>query len=173
MIPQVIGGLSPRKVALPRFSYKQALLPYSPQKPSESPLSRRHNQWPWRGFAFLSDASILLGLMGIKGPAKQLGLVSIPYYLYAIARPQSSESRLNEILYQLTANGLFPFLNVSFGMKMGPFLQKIAPIFKKQALAEMAGGLMGLLILTPLVGDPASHQLIQWVSKKRRAKNHD
>lgn len=145
---------------------------YSAGTPIES-KPPAYQQWPWRGFAFCSD----LGTVGYLVNKPKLGIVgwalALPYYLYAIFKQPKSEQQRQELLYQATANGIFPFVEAKAGVGIGDLLHRyvISPVIKKypasalswltQPRSKIAGGLMALLALTPTVGDPIS----DWIFK--------
>jgi hypothetical protein len=137
---------------------------------SQSPA---HQQWPWRGFAFCSD----LGTLGYLMNKPKLGFVgwtlALPYYLYALFQQPKGEQRNRELIYQATANGIFPFAAAKAGVITGGFIYQrfITQFIKKyptsilkrftQPISKIAGGFIALLTLTPMVGDPLSHWMIQ------------
>ena len=132
-----------------------------------------YQQWPLRGFAFCSD----LGTVGYLVNKPKIGIVgwalALPYYLYAVFKQPKGEQQRQELLYQATANGIFPFVEAKAGVGMGDLLYRhvISPVSQKyphlalscltQPRSKIAGGLMALLALTPTVGDPIS----DWILK--------
>lgn len=134
-----------------------------------------HRQWPWRILPFCSD----LGTVGYLINRPKVGLIgwllAMPYYLYAVLRQPDSQKRKEEVLYQSTANGLFPLVEAKMGINVGYFLykrltsiqhKKICPIDdltkRPIALYKLAGGLLALAIMTPMLGDPFSH----WIGEQ-------
>jgi len=134
-----------------------------------------YREWPWRTFAFCSD----LGTVGYLTNMPKLGIVgwllALPYYGAAILTQPNGKKRKEEILYQATGNGIFPFLEAKAGVKAGGwlygYLQNAAvakkcsiPILNKltQSMAKIGGSLIALFTLTPAIGDPIS----QWVVKQ-------
>jgi len=102
-------------------------------------------------------------------------LLALPYYGYALLTQPNGKKRKEEIMYQATGNGIFPFLEAKAGVKAGGWLYDYLqnaegakkysiPILKKltQPMAKIGGGLIALLTLTPAVGDPVS----QWIVKQ-------
>jgi hypothetical protein len=141
---------------------------------SKAALPEQLHQWPWRGLAFASDLGIIAHLLKQPKLAGLGWLVAAPYYAVCIgARPNASQ-RKEEAVYQLSANGVFPFLCAKVGAKLGDglgvrFLKKIggsarsfSPLWGKGI-----GGLLGLAFLTPTVGDPLSQTLISTLKKVR------
>lgn len=132
-----------------------------------------HRQWPWRSFAFCSD----LGTVGYLVNKPKLGLLgwvlALPYYLYALFKQPKGEQRKQEFIYQTTANGIFPFTEAKLGVVIGDLIDQhlITPLIKKyptsafsrltQPMSKIAGGLIALLALTPTMGDPVSHWIMQ------------
>lgn len=150
--------------------------PATPEPDREIPLSHR---WPFRGLAFASD----LGTVSYLVNQPRLGhigwLLSLPYYAVSILKAPSGNKRHEEILYQATANGLFPYAEAKLGMLAGEqvshqvqsFLKKHAPASQLRKLApsvyKLLGGLGALILLTPRLGDPLSHWLISQYRQRR------
>jgi hypothetical protein len=146
------------------------MLQNSPLTPAEVE-SPKYRQWPWRAFAFCSD----LGTVGYLANKPRLGLLgwafALPYYLYALIQAPQGQQRLQEMLYQATANGIFPFAEAKAGVMAAGLLYQclIVPFVKKYPLSpfnrltlpasKIAGGLTALFALTPKVGDPLSDWL--------------
>jgi len=131
--------------------------------------TQTQRQWPWRIFPFASD----LGTVGCLLKRPKLGLlgwaIAAPYYLVSILKQPNGQQRKNEALYQATANGVFPFLAAKTGAKFGEALYRLLKahslnavnVLWKQNRLKLLGGLLGLVVLTPTVGDPISRQLCQ------------
>ena|GEM_PF-4660547 len=131
-------------------------------------------QWPWRIFAFLSD----LGTIGCLLKKRWMGALgwslALPYYAYALIHQPDSKSRKEEALYQVTANGIFPFMAAKIGITLGDrTYQKIGKSVAKNyphtfftelthPMYKGIGGLLALLALTPTLNDPLSHKIVQW-----------
>jgi hypothetical protein len=135
---------------------------------SDSLESQTHRQWPWRLLPFASD----LGTVGCLLNKPKLGLlgwvIATPYYLYAISKQPDAHRRKDEMLYQVTANGFFPLVEAKIGVNSGEILHQLVSKTKilsahaaKQSHCKLFGGLLGLITLTPLVGDPISNQVCQ------------
>jgi hypothetical protein len=152
---------------------------FKPSKSEGSTVNLTAHRWPWRLFAFLSD----MGLVGhlVRQPKlAKLGLgLSLPYYAYAIASQPDAHAQQEEVLYQATANGLFPYVEAKIGVKAGRMLYRelIATLPKKYARAlirraapSMLQSVMGfaaLVALTPTVGDPLSRSILKFYREKR------
>jgi hypothetical protein len=143
-------------------------MPPSLSNVSETP---RYRQWPYRGFAFASD----LGLVGylLKQPIMgTIGwLIALPYYAYALLQQKNPKDRKEEALFQATANGIFPFIEAKLGVTAGDWISKKPPQNAKKYPSSVLprlprpvykgiGGLLALLVLTPTLGDPLSHWLL-------------
>lgn len=131
-------------------------------------------QWPWRIFAFLSD----LGTIGCLLQKRWMGVLgwslALPYYAYALIHQPDSKSRKEEALYQVTANGIFPFMAAKVGIILGDkAYQSIGKNWTKSSphtflsklthpMVKGIGGLLALLVLTPTVNDPISHKIVKW-----------
>ena len=149
------------------------MLQNSPLTPAEIE-NPKYRQWPWRAFAFCCD----LGTVGYLANKPKLGLLgwalALPYYLYALIQASKGRQRHQEMLYQVTANGIFPFAEAKVGVIAGGLLYQrlIAPFITKYPhlyfsrltlpASKIAGGLTALFTLTPKVGDPLSN----WLSNK-------
>lgn len=133
----------------------------------------KHQQWPWRSFAFFSD----LGTEGYLVNKPQLAgigwLIALSYYIYAIFSQPKGKKRNEEVVYQATANGIMPFAEAKAAVLAGEYIQKkLAVPFQKRnkvslfkwvslPASKVTGGLMALLALTPGVGDPVSKRIIK------------
>ncbi len=128
-----------------------------------------YRQWPWRGFAFCSD----LGSIGylLKNPrlARWGWALALPYYAYALIHQPSRAKRQEELIYQATANGVFPFLAAKGGVQAGQAVHQAVSSHWKEVLLkhglsaprfQLVGALLALLLLTPGVGDPLSRWLL-------------
>ncbi len=141
---------------------------------SQADLSEQLHQWPWRGLAFASDLGTMAHLLKQPKLAGLGWLVSAPYYAVCIGVQPSTNRRKEEAVYQLSANGIFPFLAAKVGATLGDafgvrFLQKIGGTARtfSPLLSRGIGGLLGLAVLTPTVGDPLSQTLISTLKKVR------
>jgi hypothetical protein len=133
---------------------------------SDKPVEDKLHQWPWRGFAFASDLGILAQLLRKPKLAGVGWLIALPYYGYSLVSKPSKEKRIEEAVYQLTANGLCPLIEVKLGIIVGKL---VGVKFPKIALPvwKGAGGLLALAVLTPAVGDPVSSQIVQKYQAQR------
>jgi hypothetical protein len=147
----------------------------SQQKDDDQNDKQPCRQWPWRIFAFLSD----LGTIGVLIKKRWMGALgwslAIPYYAYALIHQPDSKSRKEEALYQVTANGILPFMAAKAGITLGDkvyqqFGTKLANHYPHTFLSKLShpmykgiGGLLALLVLTPTVNDPLSHKFIKTV----------
>lgn len=138
---------------------------------TEEPLL--HRKWPWRILPFASD----LGTIGYLMNRPKLGLagwvIATPYYLYAIMRRPNRKKRNEEVLYQSTANGIFPAIEAKLGVIAGGLLHdqlnpNLLQKYPGSALTRLSntayklvGGILALVALTPSLGDPLSHWLGQ------------
>jgi hypothetical protein len=161
---------------LPNRSLCHVPVAYTVNQPENSRLS--HRKWPWRILAFSSD----LGTVGYLVKLPQLGLVgwllALPYYVLAVARQPNVQSQKEELLYQSTANGLFPLIEAKLGILAADNLHKgFAPRLTRQGISglnslasrsvwKMLGSLIALATLTPTLGDRISH----WLLKQYRNK---
>jgi hypothetical protein len=132
-----------------------------------------YRQWPWRGFAFCSD----LGTVGYLANKPKLGILgwilATPYYVLTLFKQPPGKERRQELIYQATANGFFPFVEAKTGVMLGGLLHQhvFIPFINKNSVSalsrltlppsKIAGGLTTLLTLTPTVGDPLSHWIIK------------
>lgn len=153
----------------PFASFKATALPLSCQTSADSLAKGFYRQWPWRLFAFASD----LGTVGYLVNKPALGLlgwmIALPYYGVSILRQPNRAERRDELLYQATANGLFPLVEAKAGAvagewlfnKTGAWVQKHSPISALTRLTspvyKALGSLGAMLALTPLLGDPLGH----------------
>lgn len=156
---------------------------YKPTGTSNAPAKTpTHRQWPMRGLAFASD----LGLVGYLVKQPILGsigwLIALPYYAYALLKQPDKQSRKEEFLFQVTANGLLPLAEAKAGIMTGNLgYQKLSALLVQkyptsvlskltQPMYKAIGGLLALLVLTPTLGDPISHwMMVQYQSRYRRA----
>ena len=140
--------------------------------PSLQPLqvdTPAYRQWPWRGFAFCSD----LGTVGYLLNKPKFGILgwalALPYYLYALACQPTGQQRNQELLYQSTANGVLPFLEAKAGVAAGGMLaiqaikKNSMPVFGllTHSMIKVMGGIIALLALTPVLGDPISNWVVR------------
>lgn len=141
-------------------AFEQSLM--KPDKPVEDKL----HQWPWRGFAFASDLGILAHLLRKPKLAGVGWLIALPYYGCSLVSKPGKEKKLEEAVYQFTANGLCPLLEVKLGIIVGKL---VGVKFPKIALSvwKGAGGLLALAVLTPTVGDPVSSHIVQKYQAQR------
>jgi len=178
-----IGGqpcLSQAYPAFRNFRPSNNMLGVRPiRQPQVSTVNLTAHRLPWRLFAFLSD----LGLVGhlVRQPIlAKLGLIlSMPYYLFALASQPNGKARREELIYQSTANGIFPYVEAKAGVTLGKLLYKglVATLPKKYSLAlvknvlpsmfESVGGFAALLVLTPTVGDRLSRSILEFYRKRR------
>jgi hypothetical protein len=140
-------------------------------KLTAEPSDSIYHQWPYRGLAFASD----LGTLGYLLQKPRLGMlgwaIALPYYAAALfSRPTAAEKQ-DEALYQVSANGVFPFLAAKAGTCIGHWLAtlvakqlplpKTCSLNSRIKLCEALIGLFGLLAFTPRLGDPLSAWLVQ------------
>src|SRR6478609_3470023 len=143
----------------------QSSATYSPNSPSQADDDQNDKQpcrqWPWRIFAFLSD----LGTIGVLIKKRWMGTLgwslALPYYAYALIHQPDSKSRKEEVLYQLTANGILPFMAAKVGITLGDkayqqFGNKLSKRYPHTFINKLThpmvkglGGLLALLVLTP------------------------
>lgn len=137
--------------AKPRFTKARGVM-----LPSNDFKSR---QFPYRLLAFTSDLGTIAHL--IKRPKLSwLGWsISAPYYAWAVVRQPAGQKRREELLYQATANGLFPYMWATLGTKMAktalfhfpPIRQRIPQ--SRHPFFQFAAVLTAVLCLTPTLGD--------------------
>jgi hypothetical protein len=130
------------------------------------------HQWPLRGFAFASDLGTVAKLANVPKLGMAGWAIAAPYYLASILGQKNKQQRENELIYQATANGLFPFLEAKAGVHLGgklsqtplfqSFFPKIAKI--KPQYLQLLSGLLFVGLLTPFVGDPFSKKCLSWLS---------
>lgn len=126
-------------------------------------------QWPWRGFAFCSDLGTIGALVKQPKLAGLGWLLATPYYLLSIFSQPKGQQRKEELMYQVTANGVFPFVEAKLGTVAGEMIfNKVKPLVSPSfnllnmkiplnaSVAKALGGLASLLLLTPALGDPLS-----------------
>lgn len=128
------------------------------------PISR---QWPWRALAFLSD----LGTLGYLIQQPKLGgwgwLAALPYYYASLFSQPAGPQRNEELIFQATANGLFPLIAAKIGISFVHVLERLTVIppkwlahsQKTLPLAKITGGIVAMAVLTMTVGDP----ITQWI----------
>lgn len=133
------------------------------------------HQWPWRTLAFASDLGIIAQILKKPKFAGLGWLVALPYYGASIASRPSTAQRQEEGIYQLTANGLFPILEAHLGIKLGALLRgKLATKIPgritqfPQPVCKGLSALLGLMTLTPLLGDRISDKIIEFFRSKKR-----
>jgi hypothetical protein len=138
--------------------------------------SNSMHRWPWRGLGFASDLGTLGYLLKIKNLGPVFGVlgwaVSLPYYAYSVISKPNEREKKKEALFQVTANGIFPFLLLKMGIKLGEKLhKKVSPLpaaersclsYLKTAPSawKLLVGLGVLAIGTPFVGDPLGKLLV-------------
>jgi hypothetical protein len=131
-----------------------------------------YHQWPIRGFAFASDLGTIAKLANIPKLGIAGWIIAAPYYLASILGQDNKQKRQNELIYQVTANGLFPFVEAKAGVHFAGKLSQ-NPLFKsllpkiatiKPEYLQLFSGLLFVGLLTPLVGDPLSKRCLSWLS---------
>ena len=154
-------------------SQSRTTTPASPSLPSQNTSATEANtpvyrQWPWRGFAFCSDLGTIGYLLKKPRLARWGWALALPYYAYALIHQPTKAKRQEELLYQATANGLFPFLAAKAGVQAGDSAHQALSAPWRQALlkqglsaprVKLVGALLAVLLLTPGVGDPISRWL--------------
>jgi hypothetical protein len=83
---------------------------------SDFPQQAVHNQWPWRAFAFASDAGFIAYASGARRWAHLAWILSLPYYAVALAQAPNAKALKREALFQVTANGVLPFVAAHVGV---------------------------------------------------------
>ena len=177
MMP-VSGMIYPTNVGKPPFA-ATTVSPTSNAESQQSSASAYH-QWPWRALAFASD----LGTIGCLIQKPRLGLLgwalAAPYYLAAIFTRPTKAAKQDEFIYQVTANGVFPFLAAKIGVSLSKkiYLKLLSHYSKFPGVeskyfkvTQALGGLLSLLILTPRVGDPMSAAFVNQNQKRRQANS--
>lgn len=150
--------------------FEHAKTDHESSERSDTPV---HRQWPWRGFAFCSDLGTV-GYLVNKPQLAALGwLLALPYYAYSIFSQPKGKKRNEEMVYQVTANGMMPFAGAKVGTLAGEALYRnaVTQLRKKYPNSQLyrlslplyktLGGLIALFALTPTVGDPLSRWIMQ------------
>jgi hypothetical protein len=129
------------------------------------------HQWPLRGLAFASDLGTVAKLVNLPKIGIAGWVIAVPYYLASIFSKDDRQQRQKELIYQTTANGVFPFLEAKAGVHLAGKLsqnksiQAFLPILLKQKpqYLQLLSGLLFVALLTPLIGDPLSKKCVSWL----------
>lgn len=133
------------------------------------------HQWPIRGFAFASDLGTVAKLANVPKLGIAGWVIAAPYYLASLLGQDNKQKRQNELIYQATANGLFPFLEAKAAVYLAgklsqnaAFQSRLPQIAKiKPQYLQLLAGLLFVGVLTPLVGDPLSKRCLSWRSQAK------